>query len=65
VGGHRRHLYFNGRLWEAMGGMGGFPPNFFYFTFIIEYFGYIYIYIFVYIHTRRHTHRHTHAHTHT
>jgi hypothetical protein len=28
-----------GRLWEAMGGVGGHPPNFFYFTFIIEYFG--------------------------
>jgi len=29
---------------EAMGGVGGHPPNFFYFTFIIEYL-YIYIYI--------------------
>ena len=40
-----------------MGGMGGHPPNFFYFTFIIEYFGGwpptppIYIYImYIYIH---------------
>ena len=31
-----------------MGGAGGHPPNFFYFTFIIEY---IYIYIHTYIHT--------------
>jgi len=37
-----RHLYFNGSLWEAMGGTGGSPPNFFYFTFFYEY---LYIYI--------------------
>jgi hypothetical protein len=24
------HLYFNGRLWEAMGGTGGSPLNFFF-----------------------------------
>ena len=44
-----RHLYFNGRLWEAMGGTGGSPQNFLYFNFIYEYFGgwppVIYIYI--------------------
>jgi hypothetical protein len=33
------HLYFNGRLWEAVGGTGGSPPNFLYFTFIYRNFG--------------------------
>ena len=34
AGDHGRHLYFNGRLWEAMGGTGGSPPNFLYFDFL-------------------------------
>ena len=35
AGGPGSHLYFNGRLWEAMGGTGGSPPKLFIFYFYL------------------------------
>jgi hypothetical protein len=56
-----------------MGGTGGFPPNFVYFTFyrMSEFVcmcmpagDLVYMYI-MYTHTHTHTHTRTHTHTHT